>query len=117
MLTRLLASSLVDSSTPTKGALYVPALAEAVSFVTTSVPIEGTPKLDSVSPQWASTPLFIVSLPLTPRNLTDKMLCAPAPTDAVMMLTVCCACNRQHTLTRVRSQTAMGCSEGARAGS
>src|SRR6266545_3635304 len=36
---------------------------------------------------------------------------------AVMMLTARCACNRQHTLTGVRSRTAMGCSVGARMGS
>src|SRR6266704_6920883 len=50
--------------------------------MTTSVPMEGTPKLDLDSPQWASAPLFIVFLPLTPRDLANKMLCAPAPTDA-----------------------------------
>ncbi len=35
----------------------------------------------------------------------------------LMMLTACCACNRQHTLTGVRSRTAMRCSVGARMGS
>src|SRR6266511_931931 len=37
--------------------------------------------------------------------------------ESVMMLTACCACNRQHTLTGVRSRTAMGCSVDARMGS
>src|SRR6266498_6006846 len=35
----------------------------------------------------------------------------------LMMLTTHCACNKQHTLTGVRSRTAMGCSVGARMGS
>src|SRR6266545_3302098 len=66
---------------------------------------------------------IVGSLPFALSNFASSQLTAARmfsttkTIDPVMTLTACCVCNRQHTLTGVRSQTAMGCSVGARMGS